>query len=344
MLKYRSTAGQIPLTDDNGKIRARIFFVYYQQTGTTAASEPSEETRPVTFVFNGGPGAASVWLHLGTAGPKKVHLPEDGSPPEPPYRLEDNPFTWLSFSDLVFIDPVGTGFSRPNEPERAREFYGVQGDIASVADFIRLFCTKYERWPSPKFLAGESYGTTCAAGLSEFLHDRYGVDLNGIVLISTVLNFQTLSPSPGNDLPYALYLPSYATSAWYHKKLSPRLQQMSVDKVAAEVEAWSMSEYSSALAKGTSIDDAAREATVQKLVEYSGLPIEYVRKSNLKISPARFEKALLADQRKVIGRMDTRGLPDLTSMRSTTRRNSIQASPATSGCLSPHLMITCDGI
>jgi carboxypeptidase C (cathepsin A) len=299
-LKYKATAGQLPLKDDSGKTRAKVFFIYYERIDVGDAAD-----RPVAFVFNGGPGAASVWLHLGTAGPKKVHLPEDGAPPAPPFRLEDNPYTWLSFTDLCFIDPVGTGFSRATEAEKAREFYGVTNDINSVADFIRIFCTKYARWPSPKFLAGESYGTTRAAGLSEYLHDRYGTDLNGIVLISTVLNFQTLQPSAGNDLPYALYLPTYTACAWFHNKLPARLQG-DVRKAVAEAEAWAMGDYLTALAKGTALDDAARDELCKKLAEYSGLSLDYVRKSNLKINPARFEKSLLADQRKVIGRMDGR--------------------------------------
>jgi carboxypeptidase C (cathepsin A) len=300
-LKYRATTGLMPLKDDAGKPRAKVFYVYYEKAG----EKEEVAARPVTFVFNGGPGSASIWLHLGTAGPKRVQISDDGTPPAPPYKLQDNPYSWLSFTDLVFIDPVGTGFSRPSDAERAREFYGVQGDISSVADFIRLFCTNYGRWPSPKFLAGESYGTTRAAGLSEYLHDRFGTEMNGIVLISTVLNFQTINPSAGNDLPFPLFLPGYTACAWYHKKLSPELQANLKAAVDA-AQTWAMTDYAAALAKGTSLDDASRQRVVDKLVEFTGLPREYVNRSNLKVGPSRFEKALLADQRKVIGRMDGR--------------------------------------
>src|SRR3954451_1479065 len=185
-LKYKATAGTITLKDDAGKPRAKMFFIAYEKD---APGDSPRADRPVTFVFNGGPGAAAIWLHLGTAGPKRVVVPDDGAPPSPPYKLADNPQTWLDFTDLVFIDPVGTGYSRPEgDPQRAREFYSVRGDIDAVSDFIRIYLTSYQRWLSPKFLAGESYGTFRAAGLSEQLHDRYGIDLSGITLISTVMN------------------------------------------------------------------------------------------------------------------------------------------------------------
>jgi carboxypeptidase C (cathepsin A) len=301
-LRYTATAAQIPLKDDAGKVRGRIFFIAYEKK-----REASDDVanRPVTFIFNGGPGAASVWLHLGTAGPKRVVLPDDGTPPAPPYRLDTNPHTWLDLTDLVFIDPVGTGFSRPAENERAREFYGVEGDVASVADFIRIYLTRYGRWASPKFLAGESYGTTRAAGLSEHLHDRFGIDLSGIVLVSTVLNFQTIQPSAGNDLPYPLFLPTYTASAWFHKKLPPELQG-DLQKAVEQSQRWAIDQYMPALMKGTSLTEAERKNVAQKLAMYSGLPLEAVERGNLRISPHRFEKMLLADQRRVIGRMDGR--------------------------------------
>lgn len=300
-LKYTATAGLIPLKDDAGKVKARIFFVAYEKK-----RDESEQVaaRPITFVFNGGPGAASIWLHLGTAGPKRVHLAEDGTPPAPPYRLEVNDSTWLDLTDLVFIDPVGTGFSRPAEGEQPKQFYSVEGDVQSVADFIRLFLTRYQRWPSPKFLAGESYGTTRAAALSEHLHDRYGIDLNGIVLVSTVLNFQTIEQRAGNDLPYPLFLPTYTACAWFHKKLPGAPKDLA--NVVDEARQWAVNEYLPALARGASLDEASRKQVIDKLVQYTGLPRDYVEKSNLRIGAARFEKALLADQQRVIGRMDGR--------------------------------------
>src|SRR5687767_2889055 len=177
-LKYKATAGTYAMKDEAGKPKASFFFVSYERRGDDGkALDPAK--RPITYVFNGGPGAASVWLHMGTAGPKRVVLPADGTPPAPPYKLQTNEHSWLDVTDLVFIDPVGTGFSRPAEGEKSREWFGVTGDVESVGEFIRIFLTLYDRWPSPKFLAGESYGTTRAAGLSEHLHDRHGIDLNG---------------------------------------------------------------------------------------------------------------------------------------------------------------------
>jgi carboxypeptidase C (cathepsin A) len=301
-LHYKSTAGFIPLKDAANKLRARVFYISYEKTPLDAAQLAS---RPITFVFNGGPGAAAIWLHLGTAGPMRVGVPEDGSIPTPPYQLQENAYSWLDFTDLVCIDPVGTGYSRAEEG-REREFYNVQGDVTSVADVIRTYLTEHSRWPSPKFVAGESYGTTRAAALSELLHDRYGIDASGIALISTVLNFQTLQFPAGNDTPYPLWLPSYTAIAWYHKKLAPELQQMQLPQVVAEAQKWAMDEYMPALLKGNSLQGDARDRVIQQLSRFSGLPMDYVRKSQLKIAPGRFEKSLLASQQKLIGRMDGR--------------------------------------
>lgn len=302
-IDYKATAGTIALKDDAGKSRAKMFFVAYEKT----ADENSDRAdRPITFVFNGGPGAAAIWLHMGCVGPKVVVLPDDGAPPSPPYKLQDNPYTWLDTTDLVLIDPVGTGYSRPEgDPQRARDFYGVRGDIDGVSDFIRIYLTKYQRWLSPKFLCGESYGTTRAAGLSEQLHERYGIDLNGIFLLSTVLNFQTLDFGPGNDTPYPLYLPSYAAIAHYHKKLPADLQA-DFKKTIALAEAWALGEYTTALVKGNSLSDDDRDKVAQQLARFTGLPLDYVKRSNLRINPNRFEKELLADQQRIIGRMDGR--------------------------------------
>ncbi|MGH7215289.1 MAG: S10 family serine carboxypeptidase-like protein, partial [Tepidisphaeraceae bacterium] len=208
-LAYTATAGTMRMKAEDGKPKADVFFVAYELDDADARDVDARAARPVTFVFNGGPGAASVWLHLGTAGPQRVEFPADGSAPSPPYRLADNEATWLDATDLVFIDPVGTGYSRPAPGEKGEQFYGVKEDVASVADFVRLYTTRYGRWPSPKFLAGESYGTTRAAALSEHLLDTYGLSLNGIVLISSVLNFQTIQPAGANELPYPLFLPTY---------------------------------------------------------------------------------------------------------------------------------------
>jgi carboxypeptidase C (cathepsin A) len=296
-LQYDARAGTIALKDEQGKAKASFFFVSY-----TKQPQAEPRDRPITFVFNGGPGAAAVWLHLGTAGPRRVALGPDGIPTPPPHGLIENDQTWLDATDLVFIDPVGTGFSRPAEGQKASDFYGVENDIDSVADFIRLYLTRYERWDSPKFLAGESYGTTRAAGLSQHLLDRYGIDLNGIILISTVLNFQTLIPSDGNDLPYALYLPSYTSIALYHHKI----QTANEDALLQEVENYASHEYLDALAKGGNLPADARADVVAHLARYTGLDPDLIDKANLRINPDLFRKKLLNDQRLIIGRYDAR--------------------------------------
>jgi len=312
LVKYRATAATMPMKDENGKLKATVFFIAYEKDKTSEQDQTDSDTpiadpakRPITFVFNGGPGAAAVWLHLGTAGPRRIKLEAGGKVPPPPYRLVDNPHSWLKATDLVFIDPVGTGFSRPAEGEKGEQFYGVTEDITWVADFIRLYVTQYERWLSPKFLAGESYGTTRAAGLAEYLLKRYGITLNGIILISSVLDFQTLSPGDSNDLPYVLYLPSYAAIAGYHHKLSDALQDDLLHTIK-EVEQWAGTTYTIALPQGNALPDEQRQAVIQKLADYTGLPIELIEKSNMRIAPWVFQKYLLADERKLIGRFDAR--------------------------------------
>jgi len=216
-LRYTATVGMMPLKNREGETEARIFFMAY-----TLDDAGNRGHRPLTFSFNGGPGSASVWLHLGAIGPKRVPMNPDGTMPPPPYQLVDNEHTWLNQTDLVFIDPVGTGYSRVVKPE-AQRFFGLNGDIESVGEFIRMYLSRYERWTSPLFLAGESYGTTRASALSGYLIGR-GIAFNGIVLISTIMNFETADFAPGNDLPYVMFLPSYAATAWYHRKLAPDLQ------------------------------------------------------------------------------------------------------------------------
>src|SRR4051812_31435399 len=301
-IKYKSTAGYMTVKDENGKEKANFFFVAYEKIESAA----DRNDRPITFVFNGGPGAAAIWLHMGTAGPKRVKLLEDGQAPAPPYRSVDNQASWLDLTDMVFIDPVGTGYSRPAAGEKGEQFWGVREDVSSVGDFIRLYTTKYERWLSPKFLAGESYGTTRAAALSEYLVDRYGISLNGIVLVSTVLNFGTLAFADGNDLPYPLYLPTYAATAWYHKKLDKDMQGMELDKLLREVEHFASNDYTMALAKGGALTADERKNVVEKLSRYTGMTQDYIDKADLRIRSDNFRKFLLGDSRQIIGRFDAR--------------------------------------
>lgn len=300
-LKYEATAGQMALNDDSGKRKANVFIVAY-------VKQPTDDidTRPITFVFNGGPGAAAVWLHMGTAGPRHIEMNDHGDPPTPPYHVVDNPDTWLASTDLVFIDPVGTGFSRAANGEKPEQFYGVQEDIRSVAEVIRLYITQHNRWISPKFLAGESYGTTRAAGLSSYLLEQDGIALNGIVLISSVLDFQTLDFSRGNDLPYALYLPSYSAIAHYYKKLVPDLQNADLSQTLKEVQQWATHDYLDALAAGRSLTADQRDAVAKKLSRYTGLSLDVVLKANLRINAGAFRAELLADKQEIIGRFDAR--------------------------------------
>lgn len=283
------------------KPKASIFFIAYNRDGVTNTS-----TRPITFSFNGGPGSSSVWMHLGVLGPRRVLMHDEGYPLPPPYTLVDNAYSLLDSTDLVFIDPVSTGYSRPIPGEKAVDFHGYKKDIQSVGDFIRLYTTRYQRWTSPKFLIGESYGTTRAAGLSGYLQERHGMYLNGIMLISAILNFITADFHPGNDLPYILFLPTYAATAWYHKRLPGELQRRSLRKVLEEVEVFSLNEYTLALMKGAALTSGERKAIIDKLSWYTGLSHEYLDRTNLRINIHRFTKELLRDQGLTIGRLDSR--------------------------------------
>ncbi|QOV89097.1 S10 family peptidase [Humisphaera borealis] len=303
-VKYTATAGTYPLKEDGGKTKADLFFIAYEKHPRPATADEAAK-RPITFVFNGGPGAASVWLHLGTAGPVRVKLSDKGEALPPPYKTVENEFSWLAATDMVFIDPVGTGYSRAAAGEDGKQFYGVEEDLRWVAEFIRLYTTRNLRWPSPKFLAGESYGTTRAAGLSNHLLQRQGIALNGVILISTVLNFQTLSFGNGNDLPYMLFLPTYTATAHYHGKLPEDLQK-DLKAALKESEAFAVGPYASILARGASATADERTEAVKKLARLTGLSESVVRKADLRIDSDLFRKSLLLDEQKVVGRFDSR--------------------------------------
>jgi carboxypeptidase C (cathepsin A) len=298
-LRYTATTGFLPIRSAQGEIEARVFFIAYTLDGV---GDPSR--RPLTISFNGGPGSSSVWLHLGALGPRRVAMNDDGTMPAPPYRLVDNEATWLDQTDLVFVDPVGTGYSRATKTELGSKFWGVQGDIQSVGEFIRLYVTRYGRWRSPLFMVGESYGTTRAAGLAGHLIDR-GLAFNGILLVSSILNFQTARFTTGNDLPYVLFLPTYTATAFYHKRLTADLQR-DLSATLREAEAWAAGDYTVALAKGDSLTAAERAAVVEKLARYTGLSREYVERANLRVEIQRFCKELLRDQDRTVGRLDSR--------------------------------------
>jgi len=298
-LAYTAHTGYLDLKNDTGKLIAKVFFTYYRKDGEDPAK------RPVCFTFNGGPGSSSVWLHMGGLGPKRVALLDDGTAPPPPYQVINNEYTWLDKTDLVFIDPVATGYSRAASGESPKQFHGYTEDIQSVASFIRSFLSKYERWSSPKFLAGESYGTTRAAGLSKFLTDNYRLYINGILLISPVLNFGTNDYYPGNDLPRALFLPSYTAAAWYHKKLAPALQA-NLQQALKESESFAMNEYALALLKGGWLSDTEKEKIAERMSYLTGLDKDYILRANLRVDESRFYKELRRKDGLAIGRLDAR--------------------------------------
>ncbi len=299
-LAYNATSGRMVVKDEEGKAKAVLFFVAY-----TCLQSAEAGPRPLTISFNGGPGSSSVWLHLGLLGPRRVLAGDAGAPLPPPYQLADNDYSLLDVTDLVFIDPVGTGFSRPAPGEEAKQFHGVEQDVASVGKFIRLYVTRYRRWSSPKFLIGESYGTTRAAALAGHLQEQYGLYLNGLMLVSVVLNFQTLEFLPGNDLPYILYVPVYAATAWHHRRLADDLQ---ADLAAAlrAAEAFAYGDYMQALFQGDTLPAEQRASVVAQLARFTGLSPAYVERSNLRVELMRFCKELLRDERRTVGRLDSR--------------------------------------
>lgn len=295
-LVYEAQAGFLPFKNEKGEIEAKFFYMAYHKKG----ADP--ETRPLMFCFNGGPGSSSVWLHLGAVGPKLAKMEDDGAMPAPPFDLVDNPDSWLTEFDLVFIDPVGTGYSRAATPELAEKFWGLKGDVESVGEFIRLYLTRNARWRSPLYLVGESYGTTRAAALSSHLVER-GIALNGIVLVSSVLNFQTLDFTTANDLPYSLFLPTYAATAWYHKKAGSRRPLGSFLK---EVEAFADGEYARALHLGDAMSKAEKKRVTEKLSRYTGLSETYLERANLRPAIFGFVKELRRDAGLTVGRLDSR--------------------------------------
>ena len=298
-INYTARTGYMTLKDESGKPKANIFFIYYSKDGAGDLTK-----RPITYTFNGGPGSASVWLHMGLIGPKRIPMTDKGDALTPPYSYQNNEYSWLDKTDLCFIDPVNTGYSRAAAGENERQFLGYVEDIESVGEFIRLHATKYLRWGSPKFLAGESYGTTRAAGLSGYLQDKYNMYINGVVLISSILQFQTSRFEKGNDLPYELFVPTYTAMAWYHKKIAPEYQNL--EKTMQAVRDFVINEYSLVLMKGDLATDAEKNSVAEKLSKFTGLSKSYILNANLRIEISRFCKELLRGDGKTAGRLDGR--------------------------------------
>ncbi len=298
-LNYTATTGRLPIKDGFGNIEAEMFFVAYTLDGQDASK------RPVTFAFNGGPGSASIWLHMGALGPRKVTLQNEGWMPQGPYKLMDNPYTPLDQTDLVLVDAIGTGYSRPLDVNTGKKFWGLKGDIEGFGEFIRMYISRYDRWSSPLFLLGESYGTTRAAGIAGYLVDK-GIAFNGITLLSTIIDFQSVITTRRNDEGYIYTLPTFTSIAWYHKKLPSDLQGGDLAKARAEAEQFASGEYATALAKGDALSQAERQNIIDKLARYTGLKKDFIDQQNLRVDVRGFTSNLLIDQKLFVGRLDGR--------------------------------------
>ena len=288
--------------DKEHPTEASMFFVAYFARGQNGAA------RPLTFVYNGGPGSASLWLHMGAFGPRRVITADDMHTPPPSYHLANNEYSLLDASDLVFIDAPGAGLSRIAGKNREKAFWGVDADAEAFANFITQFLTKYGRWNSPKYLFGESYGTTRSAALANLLETQRYVDLNGVLLLSQILAFDASADepeaNPGVDLPYELALPTYAATAWFHHKLDNA--PATLDALLPEVESFALGEYADALAAGSTLDATRKHAVAQKLHQYTGLPVDYLEKADLRVNVGEFDKTLQDSSDTTTGRIDTR--------------------------------------
>ena len=304
-LAYTATAGRLPVS--MGDQQCQMFFTAYTLDGVEDLTQ-----RPITFAFNGGPGSSSEWLHLGMLAPRRVETDQDGQPTQLPVKIVDNPCSVLDMTDLVFIDPVDTGYSRVVEGSDPNAFYSYSGDIISVSEFVRLYVTRYGRWGSPKYLAGESYGTTRAVGMANYLSDAYAMALNGLMLVSSANDFSVLMTDPMNELPYTLYLPTYAAIGQYHGLLEEPYQSMPVEELIAEVRDFAATEYQAALFRGSALDEAQKEAVAEKVAAFTGLAKDYVLKQNLRVFLDDFCSSLLADRKLMVGRLDARYTGPLT--------------------------------
>lgn len=300
-INYDATVGNIIVRDTADKPIGSIFYVAYTKRGV-----PDATRRPITFAYNGGPGSSSVWVHMGAFGPRRVSIPDTTHVPPPPYTLVDNQYSLLDKSDLVFLDPVGTGFSQPIESGKGKDFWGVDQDASTLAQFVSRYLSQNERWNSPRYLLGESYGTTRSAVLVNDLQTRDNMDFNGVVLMSSVLDFQTITFDPGNDEPYIMYLPSYAAVAWYHHVLPE--QPPALRPFLSQVEQFATTEYAWALLAGSTLTPQRRDSILNQLHRYTGLSKEYLDKADLRVDAGEFEKELLREHGELVGRLDARFL------------------------------------
>jgi carboxypeptidase C (cathepsin A) len=298
-IPYKATAATIMLKNEKDEPTALIYFTAYTRSDVKDLSQ-----RPVAFLYNGGPGSSSLWVHMGSFSPKRVVVTDAESTPPAPYKLNDNPYCLLDKTDLVFIDPVGTGFSHAVGKSQDKDFWGVDEDVKSLAQLINAYISRNDRWNSPKFLIGESYGTFRSAALSNYLQSNDGMFFNGIVLISSVLDLGTISFNPGEDMPYVFYLPSYAATAWYHKMLKDRPADMKA--FVEEARNFALTDYASALNKGSKLSSAEKSAMAAKLSRYTGLSEDYILKGDIRISLPQFMKELQRSRGLTTGRLDAR--------------------------------------
>jgi carboxypeptidase C (cathepsin A) len=300
VVNYAASAGETYLRDEDGEPKASIFSFAYTRNGV---DDPTQ--RPVMFIWNGGPGSASLWLHMGTFGPKRVVVPSDAqNAGAPPYPLVDNPLTLLDVTDLVFVDPVGTGFSRPLGKHEGKEFWGLDEDATSVADFIQQWITENGRWNSPKFIAGESFGTTRAAAVADILEGRRGISLNGIIMISQALDYTGSTPVSDNLVSFITYLPSMAATAAYHGKVA--IPEGGLEAFLQEAREFAAGELAPALIKGSTLDDGERARIRDRLAYFIGLDPTYIERADLRVTGTRFLKELLRDEGLAAGRLDSR--------------------------------------
>lgn len=306
-ITYVAQTGTIPVLKDDGTPRASVFYVYYAATDADGKRLAAKDAnaRTITYCFNGGPGASAVWLHLGGLGPRRLNLPPDGLTPATVVTVVDNPNSILDATDLVFVDPVSTGLSRAAKGEKPEQFYGVDEDIQSVGEFVRLFTTREQRWASPKYLCGESYGVMRVAGLADYLQEKHGLYAEGLMMMSGLVNFGTISGAPGNDLPAVLFLPAMTAAAHYHKKLAPDLQADLAKAIAAS-RAFAYGEYATALLQGAGLPDAERRQIAEKVARFTGLSVGQVEDQDLRIEASFFREMLLRKEGKILGRFDAR--------------------------------------
>ena len=298
-INYMATVGALIIKNEKDEAIAQVGFIAYTKDGETDAGK-----RPVTFAYNGGPGTSSYWLHMGIIGPKKVVVTDPYNTPPPPYKMEENNNSILDVSDIVMIDPVGTGISKALGKAKEKDFWGVDQDIKSVSNFIRTYITEFDRWNSPKYILGESYGTLRSGGVANYLQDNMNIALNGVILVSSILNYATQIYTDGIDIPYIVALPTYAATAWYHNKIADKPADL--DAFLKEARKFASGEYSDALMKGDALSDQSRTEVLAKLSYFTGLGKDYLSRANLRVKEVQFLQELLRDRHETVGRIDTR--------------------------------------